>query len=239
VSQRLPNIQDFKRITFFTGAGLSAESGVPTYRGQGGIWKEYDYERYACQTAFERDPQGVWEFHNYRRQLVNECQPNRSHELIAEAQRTRPGIEIVTQNIDGLHQLAGATDVLELHGSLWWVRCDSAQERIHSRDVPFNGQRNDGYWWRPDIVWFGDNLRHDVISTAIDAVSNCDLLISIGTSAVVYPAAGLPLKARANGATLIEINPETTPISHCFDICMRSTATLALEALFGENESSE
>ncbi len=225
----LPNLRDFERVVFFTGAGMSAESGVPTYRGKGGIWKEYDHQRYACQRAFDRDPAGVWEFHNYRRELVAACPPNDGHRLIARAEATLPHVTVVTQNIDGLHQLAGSERVYELHGSLWWVRCGS--ERRFSRDAPFDARRPDGRWWRPDIVWFGDTLREETVGKAIEAIRRCDLLVSIGTSAVVYPAAQMPLMARENGARLIEINPEETPVSAAYDTCVRAGATAALTAL--------
>src|SRR5690349_2901262 len=113
-------LQDYKHIVFFTGAGMSAESGVPTYRGSGGIWNSYSWQEYACQLAFERDPDKVIEFHQLRRQAVLRCQPHAGHRAIAELQRAHPGsVQIVTQNIDGMHQMSSATDVIELHGSLW------------------------------------------------------------------------------------------------------------------------
>lgn len=226
---KTPNVRDFQRVVFFTGAGMSAESGVPTFRGAGGIWKQYDFARYACQQAFDRDPEAVWEFHNYRRELVARCAPNAGHELIARCQRRLPDVTVITQNIDGLHQLAGSDGVVELHGSLWRVRC--GRERLTSRDAPFEGRRPDGRWWRPDIVWFGDMLDAAVIERAVGAIKRCDLLVSIGTSAVVYPAAEMPLLARQNGATLVEVNPEETPVSDAFDLCLRTTASAALTAL--------
>ena len=224
-----PNVRDFERVVFFTGAGMSAESGVPTYRGAGGIWKEYDHRRYACQAAFDRDPAGVWEFHNYRRELLARCEPHVGYHLIARCQSALPHVTVITQNIDGLHQLAGSTGVVELHGSLWRVRC--GHEYRATRDVPFEAQRPDGRWWRPDIVWFGDMLDTGNLDRAVDAIKRCDLLVSIGTSAVVYPAAELPFLARANGATLVEVNPEETPVSREYDICLRTTASTALRSL--------
>ena len=119
-----PRFADFERIVFFTGAGLSAESGIPTYRGKGGMWTDYDYQDYACQRAFDRDAEKVWDFHDQRRAAAAVCAPNSGHDVIAEVQRTRSGTVIITQNIDGLHDRSGARDVIELHGSLWRVRCD-------------------------------------------------------------------------------------------------------------------
>jgi NAD-dependent deacetylase len=224
----LPHVTDFQRVVFFTGAGMSAASGVPTYRGKGGIWKEYDYTSYACQDAFDRDPAAVWEFHNYRRHLVAACAPNEGHQLIARCEAALPDVTVVTQNIDGLHQLAGSDRVLELHGTLWGVRCDETGARRLSRDVPFAACRSDGLWWRPDIVWFGDSLRDDVVDAAMTSISSSDLFVSIGTSAVVFPAARMPFYARQAGATLVEINPEETPVSHLYDHCAREPATTAL-----------
>lgn len=228
-------LQDFSNIVFFTGAGMSAESGVPTYRGKGGIWKEYDYQNCACERAFARDPEYVWEFHNYRRELVAKCAPNRGHEIIAEAERGLPSVQVVTQNIDGLHQLAGSKAVTELHGSLWRTRCDRcATEPELDRSAPLEQLRcSCGAYKRPAIVWFGDSLDYDTIRRAKAALEGCDLLVSIGTSAVVYPAAEMPLIAKRAGATLVEINLEDTPISHAYDIHMRGSATQMLERMWG------
>ena len=222
------SLSDYERIVFFTGAGMSAESGVPTYRGKGGVWKEYDYEEYACQVAFDRDPAAVWEFHNYRRQLVADCAPNIGHEIIANWERPGASVKVVTQNIDGLHQRAGNEQVLELHGSLWKVRDELSGLVKEQFDVPFNAQIDFAQWWRPDIVWFGDSLRGDVVREAIEAISSCDLFISIGTSAVVYPAAELPYHARDHGATCVEINPEETRLSSIYHHSLRMTASEAL-----------
>lgn len=227
MADQLPQIRDFERVVFFTGAGMSAESGVPTYRGKGGIWKAYDYERYACQPAFERDPEGVWEFHNFRRSLVGVCEPHAGHALIVAAERANPeGVTIVTQNIDAMHQLAGSQRVHELHGCLWRVRCDACGATHQGRESPLEGLKCDcGSWWRPDIVWFGDHLNEPVVQAAAHAIAECDLLISIGTSAVVFPAAQLPRIAREAGATLVEINPEPTPVSDWYDVHLRGPAS--------------
>lgn len=232
---KTPLFRDFERIVFFTGAGMSAESGVPTFRGKGGIWKEYNYEEYACQRAFDRTPEKVWDFHNYRRGIVARCAPNRGHEIVAECQRQRPGALVVTQNIDGLHQQAGSERVVELHGGLWRLRCDACGARDERRDAPLTATRctGCGAYWRPDIVWFGDRLRPDTVEAALGAMRTCQLLISIGTSAVVYPAAELPLRAKEAGATLVEINPEETPLSDAFDLCLRGPASEMLARMEG------
>ncbi len=227
-------IADFNQVVFFTGAGMSAQSGVPTFRGKGGIWKDYDYENCACQTAFDRDPEHVWEFHNYRRELVAKCDPNDGHRLVAKCEQLKPSTTVVTQNIDGLHQAAGSQKVLELHGSLWKLRCDACGWTAEDRSAPLTELRcpqcEDAYK-RPHIVWFGDSLFPDVIEQVTQCLRSCDLLVSIGTSAVVFPAADMPFIAQESGATLVEINPEETPLSHVFDVSMRTTATEGLAQL--------
>ena len=159
-------LADFRRIVFFTGAGLSVESGIPTYRGSGGIWHEYNYEDYACQRAFDRDPEQVWEFHDKRRAAVAACEPNAGHRKIARV----AGATIVTQNIDGLHQRAGSPDAIELHGSLWRVRCDACRTRVENHDLPIERRCACGGWLRPDIVWFEDMLDHGVLARAEQAI---------------------------------------------------------------------
>lgn len=224
---------DYAHIVFFTGAGTSAASGVPTYRGKGGIWKEYDYEAYACQSAFERDPDRVWEFHNFRRDLVAKCAPNAAHTLIAELESQRPeAITVITQNIDGLHQLAGSRTVHELHGSLWRVRCDACGATHEGREVPLaNLHCSCGAYWRPDIVWFGDALRGETLRTAMKASLEAELFLSIGTSGVVYPAAQLPSMARQGGAVCVEINTEPTAISDVHHHILRGDAGEVLAGL--------
>lgn len=220
---------DYENIVFFTGAGMSAESGVPTYRGAGGIWKEYNFEEYACQAAFDRDPEHVWEFHNYRRKLIGACAPNPGHVVIAEMEKHR-ATTVVTQNIDGIHQLAGSTTVHELHGGLWRLRCDHCGNRDTRRDAPLEDLHCGAchHYWRPDIVWFGDSLDREVFDQVIKAMEGCDLMVAIGTSAVVYPAAQLPILAKASRARCVEINPEPTPLSDIYDVCVRKPASEAL-----------
>lgn len=228
-------LRTFDRIVFFTGAGMSAESGVPTYRGKGGIWREYDFERYACQAAFDRDPDAVWEFHNFRRGLVATCDPNDGHRLIAELEAQRSNTCVITQNIDGLHQLAGSEQVTELHGSLWRCRCDQCGAHHTARENPKAPIYCEcGAYWRPDIVWFGDQLESSNLDAAVAAMKACDLFVSVGTSGVVFPAADLPLVAKKNGATLIEINPDVTPVSEVYDVCLRGTASAMLATLAGD-----
>ena len=228
----IPKLSDFDRIVFFTGAGLSSESGIPTYRGAGGIWREYDYQEYACQRAFDRDPERVWNFHDKRRAAVAKCAPNRGHAIIAETQKAKPATTVVTQNIDGLHQRAGATEVIELHGSLWRVRCDAEGVVRADETIPMNPRRCAcGAYFRPDIVWFEDALDPRTIRRAEAALAQCDLLVAIGTSGVVFPAADLPRIAVAAGAETIEINLEDTPVSRLYRHRIRGKASEVLAAL--------
>jgi len=229
----LPRLEDFRRVVFFTGAGLSAASGIPTYRGRGGIWGDYNYEEYACQRAFERDPEKVWDFHDRRRAAVAACEPNAGHRVIAEAQRRQPGTVVVTQNIDGLHQRSGASGVIELHGSLWRVRCGGCRTVREDRSVPIAPRRCAcGEFLRPDIVWFEDALDPAVVRRAETALGGCDLFVSVGTSGVVYPAAELPRIAVESGATTVEVNLEDTPATHLYDHRPRGPASEVLEAMF-------
>jgi NAD-dependent deacetylase len=227
------NPGDYKKIVFFTGAGMSAESGVPTYRGSGGIWHKYNYEEYACQDAFDANPEKVLKFHELRRKSVLECQPHAGHHVISRLQSQYSHISIVTQNIDGMHQRAGSKNVIELHGSLWRVRCTThgTREDIGETFKTLKCEKC-GEWLRPDIVWFGDMLDQDVIAKAATEIETCDLFISIGTSGVVYPAAGFPGIAKRNGALCIEINPEPNAMSNIYDRAIREPAGKALQELF-------
>lgn len=231
--QRL-HAESYHNIVFFTGAGMSAESGVPTYRGAGGVWNDYRWEEFACQEAFDRDPEKVLKFHELRRKAVLACRPHVGHLAMAKLENDHPNVTVVTQNIDGMHQRAGSRNAIELHGSLWRLRCpmhgvieDNAEEYKNYQCEHCSG------WLRPDIVWFGDMLDRRVMDQAIKALSECDLFVSVGTSAVVYPAAGFPKIAKAAGARCIEINPERTELSFLYDITIRESAGKALTALLG------
>ncbi len=227
-------IESFERIVFFTGAGLSAESGLPTYRGAGGIWGSYAYEDYACQRAFDRDPGKVWDFHDERRRVMGAAQPSQAHTLIAAVQQRLPATRIVTQNIDGLHQRAGASAVTELHGSVWRVRCACHGGARANHEVPIAPRTCPacGAWLRPDIVWFEDAMPPAPIEAAMETLAACDLLVSVGTSGVVYPAAQLPQIAQQAGALCIEINPESTAVSGGYALHMRTTASAGLAQLW-------
>jgi len=212
---------------------MSKESGVPTYRGAGGIWGSYNPDEVASQHAFERDPEKVLKFHEMRRESVLACQPNAAHNLLSKWQSGTGNIHIITQNIDGLHQRAGSQNITELHGSLWRLRCPlhGIREDLGQTYTHYQCERCHS-WLRPDIIWFGDNLDLDVIDRAHELIQNCDLFVSIGTSAVVWPAAGMPQIARTGGAFCVEINPQETDITHMYQRHIPHTATEALTGFF-------
>jgi NAD-dependent deacetylase len=226
-------LSEYQHIVFFTGAGMSAESGVPTYRGRGGIWAQYRWEDYACQDAFDANPQKVLDFHEQRRGRVLACQPHAGHQHLAALQAAHPSLSLITQNTDGMHQRAGARNVIELHGSLWRLRCpcgvreDLAAAAYTRRECAECGAR-----LRPDITWFGDGVDAGVFATAGRLIAQADLFVAIGTSGIVYPAAGLiPLAARS-GARMIEINLDDTEMSSHFSEKLREAAGSAVPALF-------
>jgi len=227
-------LADYSSVLFFIGAGMSAESGVPTYRGAGGIWGQYRYQDVACQRAFETQPERVLDFHEIRRQAVLACAPHAGHQALARLQAAHPRLQVVTQNIDGMLQRAGVLVDAELHGSLWRMRCtkhgireDAATGHFHARRCP-----DCNAWLRPDITWFEDAVNENVFARTAEMIASTELFVSVGTSAVVYPAANfIPLAHRA-GARMIEINPERTEASALFERCYALPASEALPALF-------
>lgn len=226
--------QDFERIVFFTGAGLSVESGMPTYRGAGGIWSEYRYQDYACQSAFDRDPEAVLGFHQLRREAALACEPHQGHWHLAQLQRARDGVAVITQNIDGLLQRAGVAVACELHGSLWRLRCPQHGIREDREQAAYATRRcsDCAATLRPDITWFEDAVNNEVFADAAALVSDADLFVSVGTSGVVWPAAGFARLAKNAGALMVEINPEDTEVSTLFDTTVRASASDALPKLF-------
>lgn len=223
---------------FFTGTGLSAESGIPTYRGQGGIWNQYNYEDYACQRAFDAHPEKVWEFHEVRRDHIKRCPVNDGHKIIVEIEKHAPETVIVTQNIDGMHQRAGARNVIELHGSLWRARCPREGRAFDIPDVPMSTLKCEcGAYMRPDIVWFEDPMNRESIDEAVTAISQCDIIITIGTSGMVFPAAQLPFFAVQKGIPSMEINLERTLLSNIYQYHLQGAASEILQNLWPDYSS--
>mgnify|MGYP002820283633 FL=1 len=203
-----------------TGAGISAESGVPTFRdAQTGLWAQYAPTELATPEAFESNPRRVWEWYAWRRQLVTEVQPNAGHVALNQILEGFARHQLVTQNVDGLHQIAGASSVIELHGNLHRTLC--SRERTPVQEVAPQASPpacpNCGSPLRPDVVWFGESLPADALHLAIESTQSCDVFFSIGTSGTVYPAAELPFTAKRNGALVIEVNREPTPITDVAD----------------------
>ena len=229
-----------RSVVVLTGAGVSAESGVPTFRGPGGLWREYRAEDLATPEAFARDPGLVWEWYDWRRQLVARCKPNPAHEAIAELERRVPDFLLVTQNVDGLHRQAGSRRLVELHGCLWRMRCPREGTVIEDREVPLSvipPRCKCGGMLRPDVVWFGEALPADALQSALRAAEDCDLMLVVGTSAVVQPAASLPLMAKEHGATLIEVNPDPTPLTGHADETHRGKAADVLPRLLSDHSA--
>jgi len=204
-------------LVVLTGAGVSAESGIPTFRGPDGLWRQFRAEDLATPEAFARQPALVWEWYDWRRQKIHRVEPNPAHLTLARWEKYFPFFVLITQNVDGLHQQAGSTKILELHGNIWKVRCTKEGKVWENRQVPLNQIpplcSDCGSLLRPHVVWFGEALPADVLEEAFKACSQARVMLVIGTSALVQPAASLPLFAQQHGATIIEINLEPTPLS--------------------------
>ncbi|MDP2681898.1 MAG: NAD-dependent deacylase [Deltaproteobacteria bacterium] len=220
------SIQDIKErlhksnaVTILTGAGISAESGVPTFRGKNGLWKNFRPDELATPEAFKKDPCLVWEWYDSRRQVLSRLKPNPGHFTIAEIEKRAKEFTLITQNVDGLHQLAGSKNIIELHGNIWRVRCLKCCKVTENRDVPIKILPfcECGGLLRPDVVWFGEMLSDNTMTKAFVASDNCGIMFVIGTSGAVHPTASLALRAKDEGAFIVEINIESTPLSASAD----------------------
>ena len=233
-SQLLEAFNEATRVVALTGSGISAESGVPTFRdAQTGLWARYDPLELATPEAFARDPRLVWEWYEWRRELVADAEPNPGHEALADLERRIAGFTLVTQNVDGLHQRAGSWRVIELHGNIMRSRCSEEGVIVRgyeSEETPPRCPRC-GEFLRPDVVWFGEMLPFGALEEALEAARGCHLFLSIGTSSLVYPATALPYEALESGATLVEINPTQTPLSANADFTLRGPAGEVLPEL--------
>ncbi len=205
-----------RHILVVTGAGVSAESGVPTFReAQTGLWEQFDPHELATPEAFLRDPELIWRWYHWRRELVSRVRPNPGHYALAELARLVPGLTLITQNVDGLHQRAGSEDVVEFHGNLFEDRCfaEGCVVTNGDMDAPAPHCPGCGGLLRPGVVWFGEAIPPQALHTAGQAAAKCDVFLSVGTSSLVWPAAGLGDAARESGAMLIEINPDATTLT--------------------------
>jgi NAD-dependent deacetylase len=231
-------VRGARALVALTGAGVSAESGVPTFRGENGLWKTLHPEQLATPEAFRRDPRLVWEWYGWRRELVGRCRPNAGHEALARAALDGGSLALITQNVDGLHEAAaraaaGERDPapalpVELHGSLYRSRCTGCGGRSGGREPIDATSRATlprclacGELLRPDVVWFGEALDPDVLERAFAAAGAADVCLVVGTSALVHPAASIPLATLAAGGCVIEVNPADTPLTHLAGVALR------------------
>ncbi len=227
-----------RQVVVLTGAGISKESGIPTFReAQEGLWAQYDPMEMATQEGFLRNPPLVWRWYEYRFGMVEAAQPNPGHRAIADLEQILPQVTVVTQNIDGLHQVAGSTDVVELHGSIRRFKCLSERHTGFTR-ADFADQTElpprcpaCGDMLRPEVVWFGENLPTAALSRAFDLAETCDAMLVVGTSGAVQPAASLPFLARRAGATVIDVNPERDEIARVSHVFLQGPGGEVLPAL--------
>jgi len=226
-----------KPLTVLTGAGASAESGVPTFRGEGGLWRSRNAMELATPEAFQEDPLLVWEFYQYRRRRVAECEPNPGHHTLARYQQEHPDTWIITQNIDDLHRRAGSAQLLEMHGNLWHLRCFRCPFREENRDLEFQHPpvcpRCQGLL-RPDVVWFGEGFEIELLVKIDALLARGGVMLVVGTSGSVSPASDFASIARSRGAFTIEVNPEASLIADHMDAVVRAPAGVALPILLGD-----
>lgn len=216
-----------------TGSGISAESGVPTFRdAQTGLWAQYDPQQLATQEAFKNNPHVVWQWYQWRRELIRNTSPNPAHRALVELQRLRPNLILVTQNVDGLHQRAGSTNVIEFHGNIHRNKCSHCQkpgpesEAAQPPDCAHCGEL-----LRPNVVWFGESIPRVALQAAANAIETCDVFFSVGTSSLVYPAAALAETALTRQAVVVEINLNPTPLSSRADFALQGLAGQWLPAI--------
>ena len=223
VARRLAKAQ---RVVCMTGAGVSAESGVPTFRGPGGLWEGHRPEELATPEAFARDREMVWRFYKWRRSKLLQCAPNPAHHAIAEIERRVPTFGLVTQNVDGLHRAAGSRNIVELHGDIWIDRCTACGHESRVNTVPegLPACEKCGGLARPGVVWFGEMLPPGAFDTAVEWAAQADVVLVVGTSNVVQPAASLADIAQSHGATVVEVNLDPTPLSHSADLALHGKA---------------
>lgn len=230
----LERIRNAKSVAVLTGAGVSAESGIPTFRGTDGIWAKYDFRKLATPEGFKEDPQLVWEWYQLRQREIRKATPNPAHRVIAKMEKRYPRFTVLTQNIDGMHGRAGNKNVIELHGNIWRMRCmrDCTTIMLDSPVEEIPPLCQCGSILRPDVVWFGEQLPQEAMDEASRAALESEVMFVVGTSAVVYPAATLPILTRNSGGSVIEINLEPTDVSTYADASFFGRAGEVLSALW-------
>lgn len=234
-SKFLEKLSNARSLVFFTGAGISAESGIATFRGKDGLWNKLKPEELANFDAFMANPEMVWEWYNYRRNIVNETGPNNAHKAIKELEEYYNSVTVVTQNVDNLHTRAGSKHIYELHGNIERNYCIECNTFLADKEIKMKEKIPScslcGGLVRPDVVWFGEFLPEDQFNGGRNAAESCDICFVVGTSAVVYPAAHIPISAKRNGAYLVEVNIEETDLSYQTDISFFGKAGEILPAI--------
>jgi NAD-dependent deacetylase len=234
-AELIQHIRQAQQITVLTGAGISAESGVPTFRdAQRGLWAKFDPQELATPAAFASHPRLVWEWYTWRRELVSQAKPNPGHIALAQMARHVENLRLITQNVDGLHQLAGSPQVIELHGNINRTICSEEKCEVLQWEPVENPPPRCpqcGAYLRPDVVWFGEALPEGMLEAAWDATDNCQVFLSIGTSTWVEPAALLPFWAKENGAVVVEINTQPTPLTQQANFVLSGPSGIILPAL--------
>lgn len=234
----LESLSNAESVVVLTGAGVSAESGIKTFRDPDGLWAKFNPMELASVNGFMSNPQRVWEWYQFRREVVNNAQPNPGHYAIAEMEKLFPQFTLITQNVDRLHQRAGSKNVLELHGNIIENHCFKCKEP-YKKEIDLNSKELPicplcGAYIRPSVVWFGEMLPEYELSKAYEVSDSCDVFFSVGTSAEVYPAANLPYQAKRNGAFVVEVNPNRTSFSHIADVCLTEPSGVILPILITE-----
>ncbi len=229
-------ILSVKSLLVLTGAGVSQESGIPTFRGKDGLWRNYDATQLATPYAFEKDSKLVWEWYNWRRKIILKAKPNSAHYGIKKLEEIIPEFLLATQNVDDLHRTAGSKNILELHGNIFRTRCTGCEKikfekkTFKEEELPLKCEKC-GNLLRPDVVWFGESLDQVVISRVIGFALKCSAVLVVGTSAVVYPAASIPYYVKEKGGRVFEINTEPTPVSGIADISIMGKAGETFEKM--------
>lgn len=248
IQQAAEMIRTSGQLTVLTGAGVSKESGVPTFRDAlDGLWAQYDPKRLATRFAFECDPKLVWDFYEFRRNLMRPARPNPAHLSLVVLERRFPTMQIITQNIDNLHEQAGSKNIIRLHGNIWankcFFDCQGEPTQVDISRIEWDKESGPppcpycGRWVRPDVVWFGEMLPHQQIQAAIHASENADVMLVIGTSGVVQPAANMPFVAKQQGAKIIEFNPVESEITPIADLWLQAPAGVSLPLVVEALES--
>lgn len=221
VQKAIEILKKSSSLLVITGAGISAESGIPTFRGKDGLWQNYRAEDLATPWAFQRDPETVWKWYDWRRGIISKAKPNKGHIAIKELEDLYERFYLITQNVDGLHGRTGIKNMIEIHGNLWRVRCTKEGRTFLLLDTPLKEippRCTCGAILRPDVVWFGESIPQDLMDKAYTLLNTYETLIVAGTSGVVYPVASFPTILKANGGKIVEINIEKTPISDLADV---------------------